>query len=438
VSSALIEVGEPALGFFTITVPGILLAGIGLVYVLFVAPRLLPDRAPMANALFERGGKQFVVQVTVSPDSHLVGQQAVGGFFPGLRDLTVMLLQRGEHAELPPFGELEIQPGDVMMVAATRSALEAAFAKDPGLLHPELGEGDAPPENAPWRVGNQVFAEAMVTPTSRLIGRNLEQIGFRYQYRCIVCGIQRRARMIRQRLTEIRLEPGDVLLLQGRRGDINALRNSPDVLLIEWTARDLPSAVHGQRALAIFAAVVLVAATGLAPIAIAAFCGAVAMIGVGTLNLRQAGRAIDRKVLLMIPTALALSAALDHTGGAAFLAHGVITLIGTAAAPAYLLSAMFLLIAALTNVLSNQATAVLFTPIAVGLAREMGVEPVVFAIAVVFAANCSFASPIGYQTNVLVLGPGHYRFTDFVRAGLPLILLLWLVFSLFAPWYYGF
>ena len=140
--------------------------------------------------------------------------------------------------------------------------------------------------------------------------------------------------------------------------------------------------------------------------------------------------------MLMVGATLALGTALQATGGADFLAHVLISALAGFGV-AVTLSAFFLLVAVFTNVISNNATAVLFTPIAIDTARALEVDPVIFVIAVIFAANCSFATPIGYQTNLLVMGPGHYRFSDFMRAGTPLIIILWLAFSLFAPWYYG-
>jgi len=145
---------------------------------------------------------------------------------------------------------------------------------------------------------------------------------------------------------------------------------------------------------------------------------------------------VDTKIVTTIGAALALGVALQETGGASYLAQGLVTVSGDAT-PATILSLFFLLVAGLSNIISTKTAAVLFTPIAVDLAMALGVEPQVFAVAVVFAANCSFASPLGYQTNLLVMGPGHYRFSDFARAGAPLTVLMWVVFSIFAPWYYG-
>ncbi|MBT7755672.1 MAG: TRAP transporter large permease subunit, partial [Candidatus Magasanikbacteria bacterium] len=225
-------------------------------------------------------------------------------------------------------------------------------------------------------------------------------------------------------------------LVIGQRNNIRGLRVSRDVLLLEWLAREVPVKFRARRATAIFASVVLLAATGTIPIVIAAAGGAAAMLAFGCINIYQATRSLDARVVLLVGSALALGTSLSETGGAEYLAHGLVTGL-SGAGPAAMLSAFFLLVALMTNVLSNNATAVLFTPIAVSIARELGVDPMIFVYAVIFAANCSFATPMGYQTNLLVMGPGHYQFRDFVRAGAPLIVVIWVTFSLFAPWYFG-
>jgi len=281
-----------------------------------------------------------------------------------------------------------------------------------------------------------MLAEAMITPASRFIGRTLLQIGFRYQTRCIVLGVQRRSRMIRTRLTDIRLKAGDVLLFQGQTPDIEALKRNSDIVLIEWSAEELPVVTHARRALIIFIGAVSLAAAGVIPIVVATLCGAIAMIATGVVNVRQATRAVDPKIATTIGAALAMGVCLQGTGGAAFLAHGLLLLVGDAS-PVTVLSFFFLLVAGLSNIISTKTTAVLFTPIAVDMAVELGTHPEPFAVAVVFAANCSFGSPIGYQTNLLVMGPGHYRFLDFTRVGIPLIFILWATFTLVVPWYYG-
>ncbi len=438
VNSALIEVGHEPFGFFDFSVTGLALAGAGLVYILLIMPRLLPDRAATRPEAGSGGeGKQYLAQITIDPDTPLIGAAPQGGIFRELPGITVRMIQRGQDAFLPPFEDYVARAGDVMVIAATRPALRDAAASDPNLLHPDLGDRSRPALGAqPWQEGEQSMAEIMVVPASRFIGQTLAEIGFRYKTNCIVFGIQRRSRMARQPITDIRLQAGDVLLIQGRPEDVARLKDSRDVVLIEWSTEELPMMQNAQRAIWIFAGVVGFAASGLVPIVVSALCGAAAMVILGVLNVNQCFRALDSKIVTTIAAALALGVALQDTGGAAFLAHLMIELF-QGSPPAVILSALFLLVSALTNVLSEKACAVLFTPIAVDIALELGVDTVPFALAVLFAANCSFASPLGYQTNLLVMAPGNYRFADFIRAGLPLNVLIWIVFSFFVPWYYG-
>lgn len=430
VSGELVEVGEAAFGFFDFTVPGLVLAGVGLAYVLFVAPRLLPTRQAQDSPGGEGSGRQFIAQIAVPEGSKLVGKRAVAGLFRGLPRMTVRVIQRGGRSFLPPFDDVELRAGDVLVVAATRQALADVLRSGIGRLGPDE-DG-----NARRKQDSQVLAEVMVTPASRLVGQTLDQVRNQYAARCTVLGVRRRLRMLRATLTEIRLEAGDVLLVHGHADHIRALRSDPNMIPMEWSATDLPAPHLAPRAGLIFLAVVASAASGLVPIVIAAVAGATLMVALGCVTLRQAVAALDTRIVTMIAAALALGAALQETGGAAFLADTMIEALGDRH-PAVVLSAFFLLVAVLSNVISTKACAVLFTPIAVGIGHGLGVDPRAFAVAVVFAANCSFASPVGYQTNLLVMTPGNYRFIDFTRAGSPLILLLWIAFSLFAPWYFG-
>lgn len=458
VNSAMIELGVTPFGFFEFSVPGLVMAAAGFLYVLFIAPALLPRRERLAGFLFSGGGKQFIAQFTIAADSPLVGRRAPGGLFASLPDMTIRMVQRGEEAILPPFEGFEARPGDILVVAATRKALTEALVRKAGLLHPDLpalsdekkseskaktkakataAAAAADEEGAGWNADSQVVAEVMVVPASRLEGQTLRQVGFHNLTQCVVLGIQRRARMIRSRMTDIRLEAGDILLVQGKAAQVNALKANRDVVLMEWSAEELPALSHGRAAIFIFVAAIGLSATGLVPLVVTTLCGAVAMVGLGVINVPQAARAVDPRIVTTIGAALALGVAMQETGGAQFIAGGLVDVL-EGAGPATVLSLFFVVVAGLSNVISTKTAAVLFTPIAIDIAHEMNVPPQAFVVAVVFAANCSFASPLGYQTNLLVLGPGHYRFVDFVRAGVPLILVLWLAFTLFVPWWYGF
>ncbi len=441
------ELGMAPLGFFDFAIPGLVLAALGFPYVIFIAPRLMPKREADEDEPATSSGKQFIAQFTVEPGSPLIGITAVAGMFPALRNMTVLMVQRGAIQSRAPFEDIALEPGDVVIVAATRKALVDAVSRSSGLqIRPATSAAESEPTAGGEAASeaqagsdaraNRVIAEAMVSPGSRLLGLPIEQSAFPAANSVTVLGIQRRSRMTRAHMHEVRLQPGDVLLVSGRSGDVRRLRANRDVVLMEWSESEMPSYYHARRASLIFLAVVAIAATGVLPIVAAAVAGAALMVFSGTLNVRQAARAIDRQIILVGGAALALNAALSATGGGAYIADGLVGALDGAGA-AVMLSAFFLLVAAFTNVLSNNACAVLFTPIGINIAIGLGVDPTIFIIAVILAANCSFASPIGYVTNLLVMTPGRYRFVDFIRAGTPLILLLWVGFSLFAPWYYG-
>ena len=422
------------LGFFAFTPIALVLASIGAVYVLFVMPRLLHPRRTMVEAMQGGGGKQFIAEILVTENHPLAGKRAVSGMFSGMTDMTVRLVQRGERPILPPFEDITIEAGDIVIVAATRGTLTKALTGRDALVTTEPGAGDISAAALPPRAAR--LAEGIVAPGSRLIGRTLSKAAFRTETGCIVIGIERRSRMPRMVMSEIRLEEGDVLLFAGRDQDIDRLRGSRDVLLIDHSMADLPPRHTAPRALAVFAAVVIAAATGLVPIMVAALAGAFAVIALGCINIRQALRVCDSRIIFLIGSSIALATALEATGGATAIAGAVVDLLD-GQSTAVILSGYFLLVAVLTNILSNNAMAVLFTPIALGIAQRLGVPPEPFIIATILAANCSFATPIGYQTNLLVMGPGHYTFADFIRAGSPLVLLMWVTFTLIAPWVYG-
>lgn len=434
VADVLNNVGAVKMGFFTPTMLGLYLAGFGLVYITFIMPWLLPSHASMESEIAGASGKQYIAQIEVTPGHPLEGARTVAGLFPGLNNITVRMIHRGESAILPPFDDVTLQAGDLLIIAATRKTLTEMLSSKAAYLTGMLraagpGETIAPGERL-------AITEAVVSPGSRLIGRTIEQIGFRHALGALVLGVQRRSRMIRARLGEIRLEAGDVLLMFGSAEAMRRMRNDRDLLLMEWATSDLPDPRRAAAARYILLAVIALAATGIIPIVVSSVLGATLMIATGCLNIRQAARAVDFRIYMLIGSAFALGMALQGTGGADFLAHHVVSIFEPYG-PAVLLSALFFLVMVLTSLLSNNATAILFTPIAVGAAQQLGMDPLPFALTVLFAANTCFATPIGYQTNLMVMGPGKYQFGDFVKAGLPLSLVIWLAYTGYLIWHYG-
>ncbi len=419
--------GAVRIGFFDFAVPGLFLASLGALYVLFIVPRLIKPSPAFSQASGERG-KQFIAQLRLSKDHPWIGKSATAGMFPDLKHMTVRLVQREGRAILPPFENLQLQEGDVVMIAATRRVLLNAITRDRGLI------SESTPQN-PQNRERLIMTEAVIAPGSRSIGNTVNPERFKAETGCTLLGIERHSRMMRAPMNEIRLIAGDVLLLLGTADEIRSLRDHRELLLLARSRAELPVPHHAKRAIVIFMTMVLAAASGIVPIAIAAMAGAISMVLVGALTLPQAARAFNAKIFLLIGTAFAMAVALDATGGAQFLAHGVVEIFSDWG-PAVLLSALFLLTAILTNFLSNHATGALFAPIVVSAANEIGADPAPFVYGLIFALNCSFATPIAYQTNLIVMGPGHYRFRDFMIAGVPLILIIWLAYSIFAPFYF--
>ena len=431
VNDVLQRTTDMSLGFFTQFGPGIILAVVGAAYIIFAAPILLPERLSLEKEVSD-AGRQYIAQIRITKNHPLINATPIAGLYPALKNVTVRMIQRGEHALLPPF-EDKLTAGDILIVAATRKSLSQLLSTDSEYLEGMLNIAGFHDESKTIETSDTiVVSEVVIAPGSRMIGRNIEQIGFRRQTRCLVLGIQRRSRMIRKRMLDIRLEAGDVLLLFGYETDVRALRNNRDLLLLDWSTAELPDIRKSLFARLIFGATILAAATGIVPIEIAALSGALGMIASGCLNVRQAVRALDMRIFLLIGAAFAMGLALEHTGGAAYIGTKVVEIFHPLGNH-ILLAAVFLIIALLTNIISNSASALLFTPIALAISQQTAIDPIAMVLTVIFAANCSFATPIAYQTNLLVMGPGRYNFADFAKFGVPLIFVIWITFTLIAP-----
>jgi len=419
------------LGFFTQFGPGMFLAVVGTIYIVFFAPILLPKREDLKKEVIE-SGKQYIAQIQVTQRHPLNQAKPVAGLFPDLKNVTVRMVQRGDTMLLPPF-EHTLVPGDVLIIAASRSELQKLLASDRQYLKGMLDiAGFQAGEREQDSTDAIVLSEAVVAPASRFIGRSIEQIGFRRATGTLVLGIQRRSTMIRKRMLDIRLEAGDTLLLFGYEADMRAQRTNRDMLLLEWSQTEVQDIRKARAAQFIFLSVMVVAAFGLLPIEVAALGGAIAMIAAGCLNIRQAVRALDMRIFLLIAAAFAMGLAIERTGGAAYIGTNTVAMF-EGFGPVVLLSAIFAIIALLTNLISNSATALLFAPIGLAIAQQTGIPPMVMVLTVIFAANCSFATPIAYQTNLLVMGPGHYNFRDFTKFGVPLIIVIWIAYTLMVP-----
>jgi len=424
------QYGVESITFFSFAVPGLAMALVGWLYVLFIAPHIVPNNIGETIGARNRN-TQFITEIRLTYGHPLIGEHTVAGMFPKLTTMTVRAVKRGRHNFLPPFDDITLQSGDTLIIAATRNALTEALRTwrafdDAGAVSNNAQEGES----------GIILCEALVPPGSRLVSNGVDQAGFMAQHDVLILGVERRSRMPRQPLSEIRLEAGDVLLIAGQPRSFERMRGLQDLIVIEWSAAEIKPHGMALRAQILFLLTVAAIASGYVAAVVPAVIGAFAMVATGCLNIRQAARSIDRKIVMLVGSSIAMATAMEFTGGAQFVADTAIASLGTGS-PAFVMGGLFLIVAVFTSFLSNNATAVLFTPIAIAAAHSLGVDPLPLIVAVILGANASFASPIGYQTNLLVMGAGHYRFRDYFFVGTPLVIIVWIVFCIVAPWYYG-
>ena len=277
-----------------------------------------------------------------------------------------------------------------------------------------------------------MLAEVLVAPGSHVEAQSLGALNFRWRFRVVVLAIHRRAEIIREQLRDVELRSGDVLLILGRREDVTRLGALDDFILLRQVEHRKPDTRRVALVLATIAGVVVSAAVFDVPIVLAAVVGAVALLVTRCLNVEEAYEAIDWQVIFLLAGVLPLGIALEETGTARWMANGVVALVGDLG-PFAVLGAMYLLCALLNAIISNNAAAVLMIPIAISTAVGLGLDPRPFVFVIAYAGSSDFATPIGYQTNTMIYGPGGYRFLDYTRVGTPLILIFMLLTTFLAP-----
>ena len=412
------------IGFFDFAKQGSFLALIGFFYAIFILPFILnlnKEENDKKNQGPNDEGRQFIVQIKVGKENPLLGKTFVSGLLPELKDYAVNLITRDNEKLLPPFDDLTIKNGDELTISMTKGSLTDALRRNDSVFK-SINTKD-------FSSKTEMMIEATISPGSFLIGRTLKQTNFEYESNCKVIGIQSDNNIQRDSLRNIKLGAGNTLLLKGSDKSLRSLRGIKDIFPIEWTAIYLPSMRFAVRARLIFLLTIFLASTGIFNIAAAAVMGAALMLIFRVVSIKDAVSALDFRVYLLVASTIMLSIALQETGGAIFISE-TITNLTTNLSINTVLSILFLIVAIITNFISNNATAVLFTPIAITLALNLNMEPEPFIYCIIFAANCSFATPIGYQTNLMVMGPGDYKFKDFLISGVPLIILLWISYTL--------
>lgn len=422
--------GIGAFSMFEFAPLGLMMFGTGVIYILVFGRWVLPDRRTgQLTENYQLG--EYITELRVSTDSPFAGKTFVETKLHESQSLNVLELLRGDHKIWEPLHE-PLQEGDILLVSGVAKDLVALRATMGLEIEPEFKLKDEA-----LQTDELELVEALVAPQSRLAGRTLKETDFHWRYEAVVLAVQRRGHAVREKLANLRLRFGDALLLLGPKEKIRRLRSDENFIAIEERP-DIPLQPRkAPLALAIIALVVILASLNVMPILVTAIIGCAAMTLSGCIRLDEAYRAIDWKVIILLAGVLPLGIALETSGAAHIIVDSTIRL-ARDSGPVVVLAVLYLVTAILTECMSNNASAVLLAPIAITAAAKIGVSPKPFLIAVCFAASTSFATPVGYQTNTMVYNVGGYRFTDFMRAGIPLNLLFWGLAVYFIPKFWPF
>jgi di/tricarboxylate transporter len=428
------DMGRHDFSMFEWVLPVAIVGGIGLLFLWLVAPRLLPDRTP---PMADTTPRIFSAQLHVKDGGFADGKTLSEVLAKAGGSLRIDKIQRSDSLFLAKLPSVTIQPGDRLFVKDSPENLKH-YEQLLGTTLYNLTDSEHPVDDeTPLKAEGQQLAEVVITRGSPLHLRTLAAARFTSSYGLLPLAVHRaraESSQVTGDLNMIRLRAGDVLLVQGTREAIAQLKDSGSMLVLDGTT-DLPQTHHAKRALTIMGFVVLAAATGIMPISVSAIVGLGLMIATGCLSWRDATSALSIPVVMIIVTALALGKALLGTGMADFIALSFVGAASGLPTP-MVLSAFLLLMTIMTNVVSNNAAAAIGTPIAVSIANQLGVPSEPFILAVLFGANMSFATPYGYQTNLLVMTAGGYKFGDFLRVGIPLTVIMWVGFSVVLPLLY--
>lgn len=425
------SLGVERFHMFDFIAPASLAAIPGLLFLWLVAPRLLPDKQP---SFVNTSPRIFDAQLHIADTSPVVGKTIADARKLTQGEMSVASVRRSAELVITPLPDVILRAGDQLSVRDTSEQL-MEYSR---VLGATLFSGDVRVDaEHPLTAPDQQTAELVLTPASPLRDRTLAQANFDWHYQLIPLAVHRPGEekaLSQTALRDVRLGIGDVLLVQGPAEQIKALKQRSEVLVLDATS-NVPLTAKAPLALGIMAGIVLIASLRIAPVAIAAICGVLVMVTTGCLKWRHATRSLDSSMILLTVASLALSLALVTTGGAAFIAQ-VGAVLAKSLPPVAVLSGTMLFMAIMSSVISNSAAAVIGTPIAIELARQLGLAPEPFVLAVMFGVNMGFATPMADNCNLLVYSAGGYSFGDFLRVGLPLTLIMWLALTWVLPHFY--
>lgn len=426
------DMGLARIGMFDFSFPAVIAAAIAIVYLWLIAPKLIPKREP---TLADTSPRLFSAYLNINEESVVNGKTVAQALKMTDEQLSIESIQRKpDYRNIVPFPDTILKEGDRLHVKDSPEQLKEFEA----VLQATLFAGNHKvDEDHPLNAEKQKLAELVVVQASGMIGKTLKDVQFAKRYGISVLALHRGGKAMdigRKSIGNVIIHTGDVLLVQGDSEQIAEIRENRGFLIIDGAA-DLPYSKKAPLALVVIFLVIAIAALGILPIAISSICGTLVLLITRCLDWHEISAALSSQVVLIVVASLALGSAMMQTGGAEYIAQ-VFVALASDLPPAGVLSALMLMLAVLTNIVSNNAAAVIGTPIAISVANQLNVPVEPFILAVLFGANLSYATPMAYKTNILVMNAGGYQFSDFVRVGVPLIMLMWMTLSFLLSWIY--
>jgi di/tricarboxylate transporter len=425
-ASILADRGLTSFSFFDFTPTGVIVFLTGVIYMVLIGRHLLPRHAPIEERQMKQI-REYVSEVRVMAESPLAGRPLYESRLGSEYDLTVLAILRGGKARITPLPDMRIEADDLLLVEGRVEDLMRACDELTMSIEAERKFADDALSDEELSL-----VEVTLAPRSPMVGRTLRQVRFRDHHGFNVLAIWRQGEVLTGRLRDVRLRFGDTLLLQGPRHRLPGVQSGTDFLVLEPVSVDRRRRSRAPLAVGIMALVLFLATVGGFHISTALVIGSVLMVLSGCLTMEEAYQSIEWRSVFLIAGMLPLGLAMETTGTARLLA-GLIVNLGAGLGPIAVLAGIYILAGLITEPMSNAAAAVLMVPISIDIALGLGADPRTFVLATVIGASTSFLTPVGHQANVLVLGPGGYRFFDFTRVGAPLNLVILLVTMIVLP-----
>ncbi len=425
------DLGYSSLKMFEFSKLGLIFLVVGIIYILVLGDRLLPDH-PTVSTYGGSQQKDYVTEIEVLPASPLVGKLLSQTELPKKYNITIFEIIRGEEIIWPPLDNVIIQPGDILLFKGDINDIINLREDEQIKMLPQLEDRDLEFTRKDARL-----AELLITSGSEYVDRTLNDLRMKARYDISTMAIQRRGVHFRTKITDIRLKVGDILLVFGSENAISKVSDDENFLMMTGVHKAVINKKKAPLAIAITLMVASLLTLQVLPIPFVAISGALLMVMTDCLSIKSAYKSLNLPVLLLIAGTISLGIAMGKTGLDRLAAQQLVEWVH-GMGPVMILGAFYLLTTIATAFLSNNAVAILLTPIAISTALSLNLDPKPFIIAVTFGASASFATPIGYQTNTLVYGPGNYRFMDYVKVGLPLNIIFVILASLLIPVFWPF